>query len=897
MKNIWGIFLRDLGKLRKSVVPVIVIIGLCLVPCLYAWFNIMSNADPYGPSSTSNIKVVVTNEDEGSELLGLNINIGEMVIEGISANDQMGWCFVDTREEAMDGLYAGDYYAALIVPKDFTKDFLSILDGDLEHPEVEYYENEKKNAIAPKITSKAKTAVQEQINSTIVEKVADVINTISSIFNALGLDGEDVANGLTERMDEACQRLEETKDLMHSVRDLTVETKELLDLLGKTSTDAGQLFIDSGSVTHQIGNTADAVYDSSVTTQQNILNAVDIIDQQIEELINIFGSWSGDPSIKQNAAAYLTAAQSDISSITGYEQYVSTLGLSTAYSDISTMQRNLEVIQRQSAREEYMTLSEGVSSTLLNASTAYANALDAIDYAAQYASLAYQDIQDGASTGDYTYAIEDLTSAYNVMSGAGLSETYFSSEYDNLEYALSCLESYPADPNAALTYTQALYNGLSNKYNVMANGQSTIDTAVSSAYDNVDAAYQLVAQYEQGNVFSSQAVSTLTDIYNTLEELYNSTTDTNTREKLQNAMNAVQALITAVETATSPEASQTLIDLANAVRESLREVVVAVNGTLNDVIRQSAQSTIDTMDTLTDILSSGADGLTDIYTMTSAFSDAMSSATLTVDEATDLIDQVYDYTKGLSDDIRRIADSEAFHQLVEILENNPDGLADYLVSPVDMRTVTVYEIADYGSAMSPYYIMLALFVGSLLTAAMIKAQIPYEEYLRVPQIQRYFGRLILFLFIGLFQALVTALGCLFYVKIQCVNPLLFVLGCILISFNFVMMNYSFVYALDNIGLALSVIIMVIQVAGSGGSYPIHVLPQVFQDLYDFMPFHYGMDLLRETIGGFYEGTYLRCAGILLGMALLFFIIGITLYYPARKLNQIIAKSKAASGVM
>ena len=94
------------------------------------------------------------------------------------------------------------------MPKDFTKNFLSILDGDLVHPEVEYYENEKKNAIAPKITNKAKTAVQEQINSTIVSKVADSLKTISSIFNALGLDSDDIADGLTEKMDSACEKLD-----------------------------------------------------------------------------------------------------------------------------------------------------------------------------------------------------------------------------------------------------------------------------------------------------------------------------------------------------------------------------------------------------------------------------------------------------------------------------------------------------------------------------------------------------------------------------------------------------------------------------------------------------------------------------------------------------------------
>ena len=123
------------------------------------------------------------------------------------------------------------------------------------------------------------------------------------------------------------------------------------------------------------------------------------------------------------------------------------------------------------------------------------------------------------------------------------------------------------------------------------------------------------------------------------------------------------------------------------------------------------------------------------------------------------------------------------------------------------------------------------------------------------------------------------------------------LGCCVCALNFAAMNYALVYSLDNVGLAASVIIMVLQVAGSGGSYPIDVLPQLFRRLYPFMPFHYGMDMLRETIGGMYGRTYLRCVLILLGMCVLFTLFGLLLYYPARKLNAAIAASKEKSGIM
>ena len=170
MRNIWKIFTTDIRRISNNVVAVVIIMGLSILPALYAWFNIFSNWDPYGPDSTSNIRVAVTSEDEGYELLGLKLNIGSMVLDGLKSNHQMGWDFVDSREEALEGVRSGRYYAALIVPSDFTGDFVSILDTDLRHPQIQYYENQKKNAIAPKITNKAKTAVQDEINAGLVSE-------------------------------------------------------------------------------------------------------------------------------------------------------------------------------------------------------------------------------------------------------------------------------------------------------------------------------------------------------------------------------------------------------------------------------------------------------------------------------------------------------------------------------------------------------------------------------------------------------------------------------------------------------------------------------------------------------------------------------------------------------
>ena len=241
MRNIWRIFRSDWQRLTASVVAVVVVMGLCLIPCLYAWFNIFSNWDPYGPDSTSNIRVAVTSEDEGYELLGLKLNIGSMVLDGLKSNHQMGWDFVDSREEALEGVRSGKYYAALIVPSDFTGDFVSILDTDLRHPQIQYYENQKKNAIAPKITNKAKTAVQDEINATVVETVTDAVTTVSSVCKALGLDADTVSQGIIDKLGSAQQSLLTLENTLSAMQTLVDQTDSILACAGVVSDDLNNI--------------------------------------------------------------------------------------------------------------------------------------------------------------------------------------------------------------------------------------------------------------------------------------------------------------------------------------------------------------------------------------------------------------------------------------------------------------------------------------------------------------------------------------------------------------------------------------------------------------------------------------------------------------------------------
>ena len=161
----------------------------------------------------------------------------------------------------------------------------------------------------------------------------------------------------------------------------------------------------------------------------------------------------------------------------------------------------------------------------------------------------------------------------------------------------------------------------------------------------------------------------------------------------------------------------------------------------------------------------------------------------------------------------------------------------------------------------------------------------------------FFGRFFVTCVIGQIQTLITVLGAFLFVGIQCENRLLFWCACAWSSFVYSLLLYSFAYSFGNIGEALSVILMVIQVAGAGGTFPIEVLPKVFQQLYKYMPFNYSMNAVRECIGGFYGDTYKNCMLTLLIYVGVAVFIGVVLYHPFKLLNEKIEISKEKSGIL
>ena len=239
---VFRIFARDLKILARRPVALIIILGISFLPSLYAWVNIWANWDPYG--RTGNLQVAVASNDAGYNFEGVEINMGDSIITNLHANDAIGWQFVD-EEAAREGVRSGSYYAAVIIPETFSEDVVTFITGESERPAIEYYSNEKKNAIATKITntgvSTLRTTINEQFVNTVSTTMLDVLNLTDS---ALSDKGDAIVDSLSTTLEQTNKDLSDltvSVDALiataHAAQELTAASQALLPDLSGTIND------------------------------------------------------------------------------------------------------------------------------------------------------------------------------------------------------------------------------------------------------------------------------------------------------------------------------------------------------------------------------------------------------------------------------------------------------------------------------------------------------------------------------------------------------------------------------------------------------------------------------------------------------------------------------------
>lgn len=195
------ICVRDLKRILRNPVAIVIVLGVCAVPCLYAWINIAANWDPY--ENTSGIPVAVVNQDQPATVADKGeICTGDMMVEKLSENDKIGWQFVD-EAQALEGVRAGTYYAAIVIPEDFTKNLTGVLDGSIQKAHLKYYVNEKVNAIAPKVTDTGASTVESTIDEQFVATVGEVVSEkLGGVLSGLITDSKTAVEDIVDALEK-----------------------------------------------------------------------------------------------------------------------------------------------------------------------------------------------------------------------------------------------------------------------------------------------------------------------------------------------------------------------------------------------------------------------------------------------------------------------------------------------------------------------------------------------------------------------------------------------------------------------------------------------------------------------------------------------------------------------
>lgn len=714
MKNVWKIFQRDMMRVRNNVIALVVIIGISVVPCLYAWFNIAASWDPY--SNTGNLKVAVASADEGYEgsLIPIEINIGDKVLSALRENTQMEWVFT-TEEKATSGVKSGKYYAAIVIPKDFSNKMMSVFSEKVEKPEITYYSNAKENAIAPKVTDKGAGAVQRQVNEVFIETVSDttltVLQAVSNMTQASG--AETIVDNLNTNLNQIAGDLTASAGLLESFSDMTGSaqkllnsTTEFLQTVQQQTKESRQTFQETSKTFSGLDDSMDAAADSVGTALKSAENVYDQMDQVI------LGAFSDESADAQQIASTLDTLAGQVGNVV----------------------------------------------------TAYTSVRDSI-----------------AAVADKYPEISPLVDAIVVR----------------------------------------------------------MDTSIQ----------------QQKNLQS----------------------------KLQDSAKGLRDATTDLGTARSE-----LKDLAAKNRENMSGMSASYKSSVQKSLNQLSASLTSSKQEISSLLSQLDQSANGIYKLTDTADSDLSEIQKVLGDSGELLTEASDRIANTTARLDEMEASGDFSELKALISGDKSAISTFLAAPVSLDTHKIYEIANYGSSMAPFYSVLSIWIGGIVLVAMLKVNVSEnctKGLKNVKLHQIYFGRFITFMIVGLFQSTLIALGDLLYLGIQCEHPFLFLLGCWFSSLVFVNIIYTLTVSLGDIGKAVSVILLVVQVAGTGGTFPIEVAPSFFRAVYPLLPFTHSMAALRETVGGMYGMNYwidLGKLAIFLGISL---IVGLVLRKPIIKAND------------
>ena len=344
----------------------------------------------------------------------------------------------------------------------------------------------------------------------------------------------------------------------------------------------------------------------------------------------------------------------------------------------------------------------------------------------------------------------------------------------------------------------------------------------------------------------------------------------------------------------SSAANKAFLDNAGV---QLNEMKYLIDNNLKPSYELLFDTMIRDLEVLTNILNSVNTTVADVQPVLSAAKGTIYAADGTMAQLQRLLESVSQALDKILEKAILARDSDMMEDLIDLLHGEPRQFAEFFSSPVEVTTETIYPVENYGSAMTPFYSTLAIWVGCVVAGAIIKPEAEAEHLPRLKERHLYWGRFLTFLLISQIQAAIIVAGDIYLLGCQCLHPGLFFLTGAVTSLAFTALIYSLTLAFGDVGKAIVVVIMVLQIAGSSGSYPIEILPPIFAKIYLFFPFPYAIDAMRETLCGLYRLNLLKYLAELMVFGVIGVLIGLEVRKPFIGVNRFIEEEMEETGVL
>lgn len=375
--------------------------------------------------------------------------------------------------------------------------------------------------------------------------------------------------------------------------------------------------------------------------------------------------------------------------------------------------------------------------------------------------------------------------------------------------------------------------------------KANVDTALGEARQLIEYNNQLLESLRNSPLAStSQVQQAITDIESQNASL---STSISALEQLANQLeNNAQAVKNATNTIASV-AKTSADNLQRGAKDFQLTILPEVNTSLD-----SLASAIGTLRGATESLRALFDQENTLLTQLVSMLEQSKSICTEVDLSLEALENNLESTYT---DLRSLQNSASFKELTTLLGMNPDDVSSFMSSPVKLDTVTLYPVNPYGSGIAPFFSNLALWVCGFILMAIVRLRVDPTGLPKFSATQAYFGRWLFYICIGIIQSIIICVGDLL-LGIQCADPVAFIGAGVLAGFVYVNLLYALAYSLRHIGKALAVVLLVLQIPGSSGMFPVEMMPEFYQILNPLLPFTYSIDAMREAIGGMYGAHYL-----------------------------------------